>query len=651
MEWAKVNRRYRIDQVVQATLTKIDHFGVHSVIEEGVRGYTKRTEALLTLRVVDLSRYFNIGDRITAKILGFSDKHQTVELSIKQAQPNPWPQYVKKVKIGDFIDGEVVLITESKAIVEVEPGIAGVLYKHELWMPCEKIDDVLMIEDRVRLQIIDIDADNCLLVLSAYGLFEGEESHEGQATFRIEEQLSDAFQIRRWETTRQKRRKYTLSAQFRAQIKQVHVIDSGPSLSSPLIQLIEGIGVRTRHATAYEFTQVKAPPFSLLLFIAGKAADDLPLLQNILKANPQTPLLICGMPEVLAELQSLRTVAPRSVHYLKIPHEFEELIAALNHCAADDEPVAAVDIPDHRTVPAATPSAPPHSVAIDSLLEQIRTLTCASSVFIFQMNLNTMETDILAAVGREITLNAFDKAHLQFSPISDVIIDGDYAHQERGIHHFKYMKPLGNFESLVGIRIHFTDEFGYGLFFLGEAPYQFAHLKRNQVEFCEPAVRACIQEAKYAQRACEEQKFILAGKLSSQFMHEMKNQMQAMDYWLEVLKTDSIRLNNDTIRNEDKGFKARFESALNGALFAEKKALSIENLFLNLFRKGEKRTVRLDQYLADFVETIRPLAALQKIRVLIDCTGRIQVAVNLAALNQILLNLLLNSLDFIPLVR
>lgn len=652
MDWAAITDRYQIGQVVQVRLTRIDHSGVYSVFDEDIKGYTKRAESLLTLRVVDLFGVFKIGQQISAKIMGFNDKYQAVDLSFRQAMQNPWPEYVKKLNIGDFVEGQVVLLTESKAIVEILPGVAGVLHKHEMWVQADKVDDIFMVEDRVRLQIVGIDAEGQMLIFSARGLFTGEEeSRDSQATFNIEEKLTDALRVYRWEMTRQKRRKYALSAQFHSRIQVVYIIDPSETISVPLATALNGFGIKTQKIKTDLLDTLKGKNKSMMFLVACTQTDDKELPLQITKYFPAVPILVCGTLEQLAEMQDKFNNIPESLHFLKVPHAFEELISALNNCVAEENRATQNPALTGKIPRPATECSPIAEYTIEALLKEMQQMTSASSIFIFQLNLNSMDTDIFASMGKKVTLETFDRGHLQFSPISDVIVDGDYVIQERGGLHFKYMKPLGPFESLIGIRIRFTDECGYGLFFIGEAQYQFSHLQKQQVEFCEMAIRAYIEQKKHLERTCEEQKFILAGKLTSNFMHEIKNQIQAMDYWLEVLKTDSIRLNNDVISGDDKTFKARFEMSIDGAIEAEKRALSIENLFLNLFRKEENKSIRLDKYLDDFINTLKPIAGRQRIKLAVNCAKSIQMSVNFSSLNQILLNLFLNSMDFIPVVR
>ena len=196
MNWNETLKRYKVGQIVTANIEKIDHAGIHCKIDGGVQGYARRAEAALTRRVVNLHQLFQPNQLIQARITGFNQKYNTIDLSIRQAAKQPWDDFVGKVKVGDFIEGQVVLLTESKALVEIKPGVTGLLPRQEMWMHAETVDQILMVDDRVRLQIVKIDESQKMLHLSARGLFADEKDvQQRNATFKIEEKLNKALDI------------------------------------------------------------------------------------------------------------------------------------------------------------------------------------------------------------------------------------------------------------------------------------------------------------------------------------------------------------------------------------------------------------------------------------------------------------------------
>ncbi len=502
--------------------------------------------------------------------------------------------------------------------------------------------------------MIKIDEQEKVLVLSARGLFANEKDQANRrATFKIEEKLTSALQVYRWEQTRQVRRKYTLSKNFRKRFNKVCILLHDNEVAKSLSGMLASFQVDAS-IIKMEDIEKNGVCTEKTLFIVGCYSGSELTPSQLQKHVPDSPLLILGTAE---DLRDHKTELQKSMLYnaqLKIPHAAEELISALNTIAAEKQ----IEAPPDMVRESKTDDLDAHEMErdiqtpdLETLLFDIKYLTGSSFVAIFQLDQNTMETEIYASTSRSKKLGEFDRGHLQFSPISDVIVDGDFIFEEGGGYNFKYMKPLGFFESLVGIRINIVDEYGYGLFFFGEKKRQFSSLQKEIFNFCELAVRAQIEHNKLLERNVNEQRFVLTGKLASNFMHEIKNQIQSMDYWLEILKTDSIHLNAGKIKGTDKNFLARFEQAIDGALETEKRTRNVEELFLNLLRTSDKRAILLEKYLNDFVQTITPVAARARVKVSFSAPRNLQVSTNVSSLNQILINLFLNSIDFIPLVR
>jgi signal transduction histidine kinase/predicted RNA-binding protein with RPS1 domain len=650
MNWDETLQFYKIGQIVTAQIDKMDHAGIHSKLSKGVIGYTKRSEAMLTRRVINLHQYFQIGQKVSARIIGFNSKYNTVDLSISQAQEQPWDTYIKTIANGDFIFGDVIMLTESKAIIEIIPGVIGVLPRREMWMHAETVDQILMVDDKVRLQVIGIEEKEKSLQLSARGLFaEEKDAKFSDATFKIEEKLTSALQIYRWQKTKKTRNKFTFSKTFRSKFNKIYVFVDNAAVAKSLIAMLQSFNINSEHLPLQHIDQnFLAGQKELVIFGCHSGAEfDSGKLKSL---SSKLPVLILGTAEVLEIHKEWLIENNLGSFLLKLPHSAEQLVCALNDIAGKE----CLETPTDLNKLFGTDSNEydeNKEQDLSALLLEIKALTGASNIAIFQLNLNTMETEVYASTLAKLKLSEFDRGHLQFSPISDVIVDHDFVFEEGGGFNFKYMKPLGCFEALVGIRINLLDDHGYGLFFIGEHAGQFKYLEKRSFNFCELAVRSHIQHNKLLKKTTSEQKFLLTGKMAFNFMHEIKNQIQAMEYWLEILRTDSIMLNTGKLKGTDKAFMARFEQCVDGAQEAEKRTRNVEELFLTLLKSGDKKQITFVNFLGDFVNTILPIAARLNIKAQVNAPKSLTVNINLSQLNQLLVNLFLNSMDFIPLVR
>ena len=78
------------------------------------------------------SELYQIGDKISVKVLSFDREKEKVSLGIKQLTSDPWSEAQDKFPAGTRIKGRVESLKEYGAFVEVEQGIVGLIHVSEM---------------------------------------------------------------------------------------------------------------------------------------------------------------------------------------------------------------------------------------------------------------------------------------------------------------------------------------------------------------------------------------------------------------------------------------------------------------------------------------------------------------------------------------
>lgn len=658
MDWEQVKQTFTPGKRVKTTIDRIDYYGLFTQLEGGVAGYVRRDEALLTRKIADLHNHFVVGQSKDAVVIKPLPRYHSVELSFRQSEKDPWPQFLKKNPVGSILEGDVVLLTESKAWIEFEPGVLGLLPKNEMWLRTPKVEDVFMIDDRVRVMTIGVDEENKYFILSVRALFDKEFDRKSEhSTYTIEESLNEALEIFHWEQNKQTSRDIGLSARCRELIHNIAIIDDREMTAAPLSLMLEGFGFKAEFVPYSEnsISLVAKQDFDLYLVAAALANEHAPFAVSLKKKYPKARIVVYGTNDQFAAMEEKLAEAKLNNNALVIPYTSFELAEILNRLAGKNarkrQQNTVNSIKDASRENEDKTHLPHEGKNIAQLLQEITTLSSATFAIIFKMNRNTKDVEIIASEGKQFDLNSFDQAHLQFSPIKDAIVDDELINEPKGGGNIKYLRCLGTFESIVGIRILSNGEFGYALFLFGEKAHQFSHIEQRTFQIYELALRAAIEREKFRAVRQAEQKFLVAGRIASSLMHEIKNQIQAMQNWLEVLKTDSVNLNKGAIKTNDKAFLARFERSIDGAMEIEKRTRNIEELFLDLMRKRTLQTVNVCQFVDSFIQVMQPVVKGKNISIESSIEKCPPIETDVSALHQILINLFLNSADFIPLVR
>ena len=85
-----------------------------------------------TEQVKHPSDRFEKGDEVKAVVLKIDKENEKFSLGIKQLEPNPWDDILKKYTVGSEITGPVTSVTDFGVFVRLEDGIDGLVYSSEL---------------------------------------------------------------------------------------------------------------------------------------------------------------------------------------------------------------------------------------------------------------------------------------------------------------------------------------------------------------------------------------------------------------------------------------------------------------------------------------------------------------------------------------
>jgi ribosomal protein S1 len=83
---------------------------------------------------------------------------RNLELSVRQAKPDPWDTLARHYQVRDTVSGTVKWLSAKSAFVEVIPGVDGLIPLRELapW-PVDQPDQLLWIGDEVEAIITQLD--------------------------------------------------------------------------------------------------------------------------------------------------------------------------------------------------------------------------------------------------------------------------------------------------------------------------------------------------------------------------------------------------------------------------------------------------------------------------------------------------------------
>lgn len=159
-------KRLENGAIVEGIVSNIRDYGLFIDLE-GIDGLVHITD-LSWGKVGHPSDRYQIGDKITVKVLNFDREKERVSLGIKQLTPDPWSKTLENYPVGTKVSGRVESLKEYGAFVELEEGIRGLIHVSELsWSGKVKHpSQILNVGQTVEAVILNLDTEKKRISLS-----------------------------------------------------------------------------------------------------------------------------------------------------------------------------------------------------------------------------------------------------------------------------------------------------------------------------------------------------------------------------------------------------------------------------------------------------------------------------------------------------
>ena len=147
-------------QVLEGTVKNITSYGVFMDLG-GVDGLIHITD-LSWSRINHPNEVVELDQKLNVVILDFDDNKSRIQLGLKQLSAHPWEALNAELKIGDKVTGEVVVLADYGAFVEVEQGVEGLIHVSEMsWSThLRSAQDFVKVGDKVEAQILTLDRED-----------------------------------------------------------------------------------------------------------------------------------------------------------------------------------------------------------------------------------------------------------------------------------------------------------------------------------------------------------------------------------------------------------------------------------------------------------------------------------------------------------
>ncbi len=147
-------------QVLEGVVKNITSYGVFMDLG-GVDGLVHITD-LSWSRINHPSEIVELDEKLNVVILDFDENKSRIQLGLKQLSKHPWDALADDVKVGDEVEGKVVVIADYGAFIEVVEGVEGLIHVSEMsWSThLRSAQDFVNVGDTVKAKILTLDRED-----------------------------------------------------------------------------------------------------------------------------------------------------------------------------------------------------------------------------------------------------------------------------------------------------------------------------------------------------------------------------------------------------------------------------------------------------------------------------------------------------------
>ncbi len=130
--WDTIGEKYEKGNKVTGKVVSLTDYGAFIEIEKGVEGLIHISEMSWTQHVKHPSQMVSMGQVLDAIVLNIDKDNKKLALGMKQLEPDPWEDLMKKYPIDSRHVGIVRNLTNFGVFIELEPGVDGLVHISDL---------------------------------------------------------------------------------------------------------------------------------------------------------------------------------------------------------------------------------------------------------------------------------------------------------------------------------------------------------------------------------------------------------------------------------------------------------------------------------------------------------------------------------------
>ena len=652
---------FPVGRVVDCVAAHVEPFGVFVRLasEPALTGFVRSHDWSWTRRDLDLPAQVKPGDTFKAKVLGF--RRGSLQLSRREAEPNPYREFGKNHRLGEAVIGEVKLFSPRAAgvVLLLEGGIDAFVPRSEIPDFALELDGFgLVPQDLVAASILRFGDEGPVLSVKEF-LRRRDEEHaknqgDAQTALRFHPSLGVALETLYWQLQLKEFELPHASPRLRERIERVLLVEDSAEVSSSLAMICRFFDLDFDAAASADRARELMAASSHQLLIVDvnlEGGNGFELLEAFDGEPPWLAVFVLTAKDASGWHDRLPPALQARTSVLQKPVQVADLLRRIDARLAALEAGEAVRPESRPSASGATESWLQRGAVstgrfweIERQVEQLRKASKASRAFLLALRPGPTFS-LLAGSFPELRREV--QQSLEVSPVGDLIRERgllllpDITPRVAWFRHLLEVLPLSSF---AGASLPHEDQARYGLFLIGETPGQI-ELSEERLAASAREISHLLTEARFEETLAENQGLLLTGFLSDSLLHEIKNELQALEDFSAVQLLLARRAGDDLKSLAPDAFR-EFTRATVGVQGVSRRLHELVVLFRNLAGRSPAERLDLNRSLRRLAETLKPYAEEHGARIELDLDENLpELFLSPKLVDQPILNLTINAIE------
>jgi len=555
------------------------------------------------------------------------------ELSLRLAENDPWANISDQFSKDEVYVGVVTGVMGYGAFVELASGVTGLLHQSRFpnWIQKSPLE-LFWPGDRVQVIVEQVDAKKRRLGL-------GLPAEKTQAT------AGSQFNFDPIEARRQA--EIDALIKDKSNRKRILVVEDDPKQSKLVANWLRHVGQKVDIVESAEealSSMEKLSPDIVFIDVVLPGMDGIALANQLLENYPHVRLVVTtDYASVDERNNKLDKLLDRGVDYLPKPLIPDDMLDFLKKNGSHvEQPLVKDDIsPEDNLFDSET--SPTRSLRM--LLQKSRIRLGYEAAVLFRFDAIRRTVSIVES-STQTPLNTHATPSLIYSPVRDIAEDGEIVTQERCLKEdearFQYLLDLFPMQACIGVPVPINLPQNYALLFLSSQPKEVYEEDQIYAEAAALAAGAYLEQNLFREKSTLIQRSALIGQLTRAMVHEINNLMGPLGNRLELFKN---KLENFRSKAKDEK-PTLLTTELSEAQQAIHKIVTTTRMFGRIIAKNKNEVLRLDEIVQEVIYLMRDTADREHVSLSFTPPEMLLlVRSQSAALQQILLNLLLNAIQ------